>query len=216
MGLLLGNFSQRAIEYPWLLKLLKKFVPRDARVLDVGCAESLLSHKLVSIGYQVWGVDINDYYLKPSNSIFIKKDIRDTGLPNNFFDAVICVPTIEHIGLPVYGQKAVDPEGDVKAIWELWRILKPGGYLFLTTPFAGRAFRIVPGTIPERQYDLNRLMNLAKNFNVVIMDIYIPIRKDRRIMWVKVPSDIAKRIITSPTNPGLACLMLEKQRMKVS
>lgn len=44
-SLILGRWSQRAIEYPWLLSVLDKFVPPGSKVLDVGCAESALSHE---------------------------------------------------------------------------------------------------------------------------------------------------------------------------
>ena len=56
--------------------------------------------------------------------------------PDENFDAVIAVSTIEHIGLGAYG----DPfqEGaDARVVKEIHRVLKPGGRLILTTPFAG-------------------------------------------------------------------------------
>jgi len=53
-GLLRGGWSQRVVGYPWVLRQLRRFVPRGARVLDVGCAESVLSHVLLYMGYEVW------------------------------------------------------------------------------------------------------------------------------------------------------------------
>jgi len=140
-GLLRSGWSQRVVEYPWVLRQLRRFVPRGARVLDVGCSESVLSHVLLYMGYGVWGLDINDYPYMPRQMVFVKRDVRDTGLPSNFFDAVVVVSMMEHIGLPVYGQVGFDADGDVKAIEELRRILKPGDYLIITMPFAGREFR---------------------------------------------------------------------------
>ena len=191
VGLLFGLWSQRAIEYPWVLSQVKRFVRRGSRILDVGCAESLLSHELIAMGYEVWGIDINDYPFKPKYMRFVKGDVRDTGLPRNFFDAIVCVSTIEHIGLPVYGQKQVDLDGDVRAIRELHRILKYGGYLFLTTPFAGRGFRLVPG---ERQYDVHRLELLMRGFEVVEEQYFIPLKIQRKIVYVQVTRNIAKNL----------------------
>jgi len=125
-GLLRSGWSQRVVEYLWVLRQLRRFVPRGARVLDVGCSESVLSHVLLYMGYGVWGLDINDYSHKPRQMVFVKRDVRDTGLPSNFFDAVVVVSTIGHIGLPVYGQVGFDVDGDVETIEELRRILKPG------------------------------------------------------------------------------------------
>jgi len=58
-----GCWSQRAVEYPWVLKELKLLKP-GATVLDVGCAESLLSHELIARRYMVVGIDIREYPFK--------------------------------------------------------------------------------------------------------------------------------------------------------
>jgi len=167
--------DQRVVEYPWVLRQLRMFVPRGARVLDVGCSESVLSHVLLYMDYEVWGLDINDYPYKPRQIVFAKRDVRDTGLPSNFFDAIVVVSTIGHISLPVYGQIGFDVDGDVKAIEELHRILKPGGYLIITTPFAGREFRIVTG---ERQSTL-RDLKLERGSRLLLRN------SSYRINWVR-------------------------------
>lgn len=41
--------------------------------------------------------------------------------------------TIEHIGLGRYGD-TVDPDGDIKAIRELQRVVKPGGSILFVIP----------------------------------------------------------------------------------
>ena len=41
--------------------------------------------------------------------------------------------TVEHIGLGRYGEP-IDPDGDLKAIKELVRVLAPGGNLIFVTP----------------------------------------------------------------------------------
>ncbi|OYT30778.1 MAG: hypothetical protein B6U94_05375 [Thermofilum sp. ex4484_79] len=79
------------------------------------------------------GIDINDYPLKPKHMVFIKRSVLDTGLPSDFFDAIVCVLTIEHTGLHVYGQTALDANADIKAMRALWSVMKPRSYLFLAT-----------------------------------------------------------------------------------
>ena len=153
------------------------------------------------------GLDINDYPYKPRRVVFVKRDVYGTGLPSNFFDAVVVVSTMEHIGLPVYGQVGFDVDGDVKAIGELRRILKPGGYLIITTPFAGRGFRIVPG---ERQYDIERLELLERGFEVVAEEFFISYKLGRRFVWVRISRDFAGKVLTRPETPGLVCLVLRK------
>jgi len=52
----------------------------------------------------------------------IKMDITDINLPNNQFDCIICYHVLEHIS------------DDTKAMKELYRILKPGGWAILQVP----------------------------------------------------------------------------------
>jgi SAM-dependent methyltransferase len=213
VNLLRGGWSQRAVEYPWVLNQLKILAPRGARVLDVGCSESVLSHELLARGHEVWGIDINDYPYKPRCMMFIKQDVRNTDLQSNFFDAIICVSTIEHVGLPVYGQVGMDLDADVRVMREFHRILKPGGYLILTTPFAGREFRLVPG---ERQYDSRRLQLLVQDFELIRKEVFIPYKLGRRTMWIKLSEDVANKIDTSPGTPALLCLIVRKpSKLKV-
>jgi len=48
LSLLFGRYSQRAVEYPWVIKNLG-MVPKGGLILDVGCAESLLSQEFVRL-----------------------------------------------------------------------------------------------------------------------------------------------------------------------
>jgi SAM-dependent methyltransferase len=44
-----------------------------------------------------------------------------------------CMHTVEHVGLGRYGDP-IDPDGDLKAIRELKRVLAPGGNLLFVVP----------------------------------------------------------------------------------
>jgi len=96
-------------------------------VLDVGCCKSLLGFKLVAMGFQVIGIDIREYLFKKSKRmLFIRRGARSTGFPSNFFDPIVLVSTIEHIGV------GIDEDADLKTVKELKRVLKPKG--IITTP----------------------------------------------------------------------------------
>jgi len=81
------------------------------------------------------------------------------------------------------------------------------GYLIITTPFAGREFRIVPG---EGQYDIERLKSLERGFEVVAEEFFISYRLGRRFVWVRISRDFAGKVLTRPETPGLVCLVLRK------
>jgi len=59
--------GERVVEYPWVLQNLDF---TSARILDVGCSNSLLSHELIARGLDVYGVDIRPYPQKHSNLFF--------------------------------------------------------------------------------------------------------------------------------------------------
>jgi 2-polyprenyl-3-methyl-5-hydroxy-6-metoxy-1,4-benzoquinol methylase len=90
-------------------------VPRDARILDVGCADGWFGSSAEARGYtNVVGIDIEP----PADVIGDIRDWRAHGLEAHSFDAIVAFEVIEH--------------GDfARAFWEL---LRPGGLLFITTP----------------------------------------------------------------------------------
>ncbi len=120
----------RMIEYSFIIGKLG-LLPKG-KVLDVGCTARLnfLPAALASLRWEVWGIDAREFKLKHPNFQFVGEDIRHTSFPANFFDAIYAVSTLEHIGLSErYGTIDEDPEGDVKSVNEIRRILCKEGRL---------------------------------------------------------------------------------------
>ena len=67
----------------------------------------------------------------PERLICEIQDITDLTYPDNMFDIVVCTSVVEHI----FPQKGF--MGDMIAIREMARILKPGGFLLLSTDMTG-------------------------------------------------------------------------------
>jgi hypothetical protein len=60
-------------------------------------------------------------------------DLTQLHFPSDSIASLSCMHVIEHIGLGRYGDP-LDPDGDLKAIAELVRVLAPGGNLLVATP----------------------------------------------------------------------------------
>ncbi|HMI00854.1 MAG TPA: DUF268 domain-containing protein [Pedobacter sp.] len=65
-------------------------------------------------------------------------DLMSLPFSDSSVSSISCMHVIEHIGLERYGDP-LDPRGDIKAINELKRVLKPGGQLFFVVPVGGSA-----------------------------------------------------------------------------
>jgi hypothetical protein len=60
-------------------------------------------------------------------------DLTQLHFPSDSIASLSCMHVIEHIGLGRYGDP-LDPDGDLKAIGELVRVLAPGGDLLVAVP----------------------------------------------------------------------------------
>lgn len=60
-------------------------------------------------------------------------DLQQLLFDDGSIESLSCMHVVEHIGLGRYGDR-LDPEGDLKAISELKRVLSPGGSLLFAVP----------------------------------------------------------------------------------
>ncbi|MFI5282723.1 MAG: class I SAM-dependent methyltransferase [Candidatus Dormibacterales bacterium] len=156
-GAPLFEVSERIVEYPFALETAL-LLPKGSRVAVFGCHSDLLTTLLPAVGFETHGVDVKDFNLAYEGFTFHKGDIRKIPLSNDFFDAVIAVSTIEHIGL-----FDNDDMGDRKAVGEMRRVLKPGGLFAITIPFAAHS-DLIP--MFERIYDQRSLARLLEGLDV--------------------------------------------------
>jgi len=157
--------NERIVENPLIFRNLNL---KRGKILDVGCFGSRLCIELASLGMEVYGIDnTQEYLIEHPNFKFCKGDICNTGFPNEFFDRIIAVSSIEHIGIGFYGDlKHI--EGDKKALREIFRILKTSGKLLLTCPFGKDCI-----TSWYRVYDRDSLTELLRDFRIEKMEFFV-------------------------------------------
>ncbi len=166
------NIRNKPQERPWYkpaIELIKDLKP-PLEVLDLGCGLGEFSLKLRDLGFEVICVDGSENYVNYVKNLgfqALKSDFNEP-LPfkNEQFNIVVCLETIEHI------EKAEE------LVKEIYRILKPSGYLLISTPnysFLGVRLKILLGkTIPDEGYHFRffnyfKLKNLLKNSGFKIL-----------------------------------------------
>jgi len=100
------------------MREVEKYLPKgNGRCLDAGAGAGVYRHLVEVKGYEYFGIDI-----EPRGSDIQYGDVCDIPFEDNYFDLAICIDVIEDIS------------DDLKAIRELYRVLKPKGILVLHTP----------------------------------------------------------------------------------
>lgn len=156
------GMTERVVEIPWVLSRLRG----EASVLDIGTSFApriYVSHLLGLHIPHVRGLDIAP---APDTGMpLVAGDIRAAPFKDDSFDLVLCISTLEHIGLdrdPFSGGLGRGEEGDATALREIRRILRPKGRLLVSVPF-GR-----PERHPEfRQYGLREWEDLIERSGFV-------------------------------------------------
>lgn len=179
----------RTLEYSFVLRNLK--CPKGARVLDVGCVGAFLPFLLSILGYDTYAVDIRKFPV-PCGFKFLREDIRHTTFPDKFFDKIIAVSTLEHIGIERSFGSSEDPDGDIRAMNEMRRILKANGKILVTVPY-GKAM-IEPSRY--RIYDDSRIKRLSLNLKAETLEYYKEIEDEHGFTWWRSASHSEVRNVT--------------------
>lgn len=111
------------------LAMVEAAVPRGAKVLDVGCGTGEMAEQLMRRGYEAWGLDIAAPMIRRArdrcaSDRFEVADLEHLPFADDTFDAAVCLGVIEYL------------DTDERALRELWRVLKPGGRVVVSTPSA--------------------------------------------------------------------------------
>jgi 2-polyprenyl-3-methyl-5-hydroxy-6-metoxy-1,4-benzoquinol methylase len=108
-----------------VLQWMRQLGLNQPRILDLGCATGWLSDQLAEFG-EVIGTDIADASISEARERyphvrFECEDFSNANRPNGEFDIVVSLETLSHVA---------DQQAFIARIRD---VLKPGGYLILTT-----------------------------------------------------------------------------------
>jgi ubiquinone/menaquinone biosynthesis C-methylase UbiE len=129
-----GSFHQHRHEmrYDLVAEAVRAHVPGGGRILDIGCGSALVAERLQDVDAEYVGLDLPAHQVAFAARSFCDREmtlrtawVRANGerLPfaDASFDIVVMTEVIEHLLRPEL------------AVWEVARVLKPGGVYVMTT-----------------------------------------------------------------------------------
>lgn len=192
------QIHERIIENGLIMAELYLHCKPGASILDIGSAESLLPMQFASMGYKVTCIDLRPYPLRHRNLTIIQGDFFNVTLARNQFDFISCVSSIEHFGLDWYGNTNFNGNiaPDILAVQRISDALKPGGWLFLSLPYADE-YQV--DTL-ERTYDANSISNLIQQPDLVEIS--------RRVFCREGKTEWIEKLGVEPVNNRRAIIVL--------
>lgn len=152
------NFDAHYVYHPaWAARIVEKIKP--SKHIDI--SSSLHFCSILSAFVPTEFYDYRPAKLNLSNLLSKKGDLNHLPFETDSIESISCMHTIEHIGLGRYGDK-IDPDGDLKAIVELQRVVKKGGNLLLVTPVGKPSLRFNA----HRIYSFELINSLFKDFEL--------------------------------------------------
>lgn len=142
-----------------LVRIFEKFLNGSkARILEGGCGFGAWCEWFEKRGHSIIGIEYDENIVsraqKYKSDIAVELgDITKLNYPDNEFDAYISLGVIEHF-----------EHGPEEALEEAYRILKPGGLAFVTTPLLTVARSIVAHPIRTLYFFRRRLAGKPNYF----------------------------------------------------
>lgn len=138
------SYYERAISHPiagpWhrdLIRMTRGLLPTgytSMKHLDLGCGDGF-TIRMIKPNGEIVGLDTDPEMLKHAKrrGVTAKHGTAEdlSSFRKEFFQLVTCIETIEHLEHPAL------------ALAEIYRILKPKGFLVITTPNVNWIFRII-------------------------------------------------------------------------
>ena len=124
------GFDRHYIYHPaWAARILKKTNPK----IHYDISSTIAFSSVVSAFIPVKYYEYRPPELLLPNLTAESADLTDLPFKDNSIESISCMHTVEHVGLGRYGDK-IDPDGDLKSINELKRVLTHGGNLLIVVP----------------------------------------------------------------------------------
>lgn len=163
------NKERTAIEVNGLIDILNLRNKKKSKILDAPCGYGRHVKKLANLGYSVYGVDINPYFVDIVKKIPNIKDVKQCELNNlAYSDEKFNIVINMFYSFGFYENEA----DNIKTIKEFYRVLKKDGKLLLHTD-------VNMNRIKNKLYKFHEVRNLESGKKLYINEFYN--KKNKRI-----------------------------------
>jgi predicted SAM-dependent methyltransferase len=155
----LDTIEKRASMSPALLALNRAILPEIGKYLsgtfiDLGCGEAPYRHVITPLVEEYITMDFDSR----GPELDYTCDIQDMSpIPSNLVNSAGCFDVLEHV-----------PD-TAKACREMYRIIRPGGYLIVTTPFLARLHEIPHDYFRFTEYGLRSVFEKHGFTTIIVM-----------------------------------------------
>ncbi len=119
--------------YTYHLAWAARIIARTKPEFHVDISSSLYFSTIISAFIPVRFYDYRPAALALDDFQSYFADLTSLPFDNGSLNSLSCMHVVEHVGLGRYGD-AIDPEGDLRAMMELKRVVAPGGSLLFVVP----------------------------------------------------------------------------------
>ncbi len=189
------GFDRHYIYHPaWAARILKETKPD----FHFDISSSLHFCSIISAFIPVKFYDFRPAQLNLSNLSSEHADLVNLPFESNSIKSLSCMHTIEHIGLGRYGDP-IDPNGDLKSISELKRVLAINGNLLFVVP-VGKP-KIMYNA--HRIYSYDKIMEYFKGFKLLDFSL---VPDDKKLGFI----NNATKEMADRQNYGCGCFWFKK------
>ena len=198
-----GGFTKS--EYFWQDLMVARWIniSRPDRHIDVGSrVDGFVAH--VASFREIEVFDVRPVSPQIPGITFRQADFMrqrtasETHLNSDYCDSISCLHAIEHFGLGRYGDP-IDSQGYKKGIANLSAMLKTEGTLYLSTPIGAPRVEFNANRI----FDPEEIIDVAKNYNLRIIELYIINPTRTGLMPIDISADELRELRRQHYNLGI-------------
>lgn len=130
------------------IKEIGKSLPPGSSILDAGAGECVYRKEFAHCDYKAIDLAVGEDQWNYSNLDYIAP-LHDMPVEDNTFDAILCTQVLEHLEWPR------------ESVKEMYRVLKPGGKLYITVPMAQNEHQTPYDFFRYTSYGLKSICNHA-------------------------------------------------------